>query len=184
MLVPDRDYSGPFADEAEHIFYTNIPNLSQFAASPAKTAKTARPPKVETVERELIELDDDIDDETPPFGDDDTDETGETGETEKPEVVESKEERLMKELLEVNSAETVDKVGVSLGFQVVVHGVLRVELASEPEPAAADDSAVVRSAYGAAPLLRARDSRDSPAVRVAEQRGGEERACRKKERRD
>ena len=165
--MPDRDYSGPFADEAEHMFYTNIPNLSQFAASPAKTAKTARPPKVETVERELIELDDDVDDETPPFGEDETDETGETGETgetEKLEIVESKEERLMKGLLEVNSAETVDKVGVSREFHVVVHGILRVEFAGESEPAAADDSAVVRSAYGASSVLCAGDSRDPPAV--------------------
>ena len=152
------------------MFYTNIPNLSQFAASPAKTAKTARPPKVETVERELIELDDDVDDETPPFGEDETDETdetgetGETGETEKLEIVESKEERLMKGLLEVNSAETVDKVGVSREFHVVVHGILRVEFAGESEPAAADDSAVVRSAYGASSVLCACDSRDPPAV--------------------
>lgn len=161
------------------MFYTNIPNLSQFAASPAKTAKTARPPKVETVERELIELDDDVDDETPPFGEDETDETGETGETgetEKPEMVESKEERLMKALLEVNSAETVDKVGVSREFHVVVHGILRAEFAGESEPAAADDSAVVRASHGASSVLCAGDSRDPPAVRVAEQRGGEERA--------
>ena len=180
--MPDRDYSGPFADEAEHMFYTNIPNLSQFAASPAKTAKSTRPPKVETVERELIELDDDVDDETPPFGEDDSDETGETGETEKPEVVETKEERLMKRLLEVNSADTVDKVRVVRAFDVVVHGVLRGEFVGESEPAAADDSAVVRAAYGAASVLRARDSRDPSAVRSAGKRGGEERARGRAER--
>lgn len=109
MLVPDQEYTGPFADEAEHLFYTNIPNLSQFASTPRKAEKTTQPPKEESVERELNELDAELDVDPSSYGDDESDD-GDAVVKSDEEVVETKEERLMKDLLEVNSAESVDKV--------------------------------------------------------------------------
>lgn len=109
VLVPDQEYTGPFADEAEHLFYTNIPNLSQFASTPRKAEKTTQPPKEESVERELNELDAELDVDPSSYGDDESDD-GDAVVKSDEEVVETKEERLMKDLLEVNSAESVDKV--------------------------------------------------------------------------
>lgn len=178
VLVPDQEYTGPFADEAEHLFYTNIPNLSQFASTPRKAEKTTQPPKEESVERELNELDAELDIDPSPYGDDESDD-GDAVVKSDEEVVETKEERLMKDLLEVNSAESVDKVMSHRPCHVVVYGVLHVEFRTESRSSASHDPPLVHPPHRAASLFGACDPGDPSAVRNAAERGGEERASRR-----
>ena len=101
MLIPNTEYSGPFANEKEHLFYTNIPNLSQFVSSSKQSTKP-----IMNVEKELSLLEmegDDLGQGVAPF---------ESSSESEDEPTESNESSLIQQVLLFSSAEDVDQVAL------------------------------------------------------------------------